>query len=121
MRLGDFTSEKQLQAHIQKFWIDDQTNMLILQAEDVLDKGHILLAKDHIDKARKIRLSQGITIKKHVAIIIHVTQGKKRLSRFSFLCAWKQLTINRLPKEPISMRYKLKSQKKRSILSCSKF
>lgn len=107
MRLGDFTSEKQLQAHIHKFWSDEYTNMLVLQADDALDRDHISLAKFHIDKARKAALEARTNVKKHVLIIIHVQQGKARFTRFTFLCGWKQLTINRLQREPIDLRYKL--------------
>ncbi|MCO5584286.1 hypothetical protein L7F22_038210 [Adiantum nelumboides] len=103
MRLGDFTSERQLQSHIQKFWCDDHSSMLILQADDALDKDHISLAKFHVDKSRKT--FQGVSnTSKHVVIIIHVQQGVARRSNFSFLCGWKQLTLHRLQKEPIAIR-----------------
>lgn len=103
MRLGDFSSQRQLQAQIQKFWSDDNASMLMLQADDALDKDHIPLAKFHVDKSR--RACQDTATGKHVVIIIHVPQGVPRLSNFSFLCGWKQLTIHRLQKEPIAIRY----------------
>ncbi|KAI5056536.1 hypothetical protein GOP47_0028354 [Adiantum capillus-veneris] len=104
LRLGDFTSEKQLQTHINKFWTDGVNNLLVLQADDVSDRDHISLAKFHIDKARKTIPGETTAIKKHVLLIIHVQQGRRRLSRFSYLCGWKQLTIDRLQKEPIQLR-----------------
>ncbi|KAI5073486.1 hypothetical protein GOP47_0011499 [Adiantum capillus-veneris] len=103
MRLGDFTSERQLQSHIQKFWCDDHSSMLILQADDALDKDHISLAKFHVDRSRKT-FQEVATTNKHVVIIVHVQQGVGRRSNFSFLCGWKQLTLHRLQKEPIAMR-----------------
>ncbi|MCO5600108.1 hypothetical protein L7F22_054216 [Adiantum nelumboides] len=104
LRLGDFTSEKQLQTHIYKFWTDKADNLLVLQADDVSDRDHISLAKFHIDKARKIVNGETTAIKKHVILILHVQQGRTRLSRFSYLCGWKQLTIDRLQKEAIPLR-----------------
>ncbi|MCO5548643.1 hypothetical protein L7F22_002102 [Adiantum nelumboides] len=104
LRLGDFTSEKQRQTHIYKFWNDKADNLLVLQADDVSDRDHIPLAKFHIDKARKIVNGETTAIKKHVILILHVQQGRTRLSRFSYLCGWKQLTIDRLQKEAIHLR-----------------
>ncbi|KAH7446603.1 hypothetical protein KP509_01G064300 [Ceratopteris richardii] len=113
MRLGDFTSEKQLQSHIQRFWCNNSSPILVLQAHDILDRDHISLAKFHVDKIRKVHPE--CTIAKHVIIIIHVQQGAPRLTNFSFLCGWKQLTLHRLQKEAIAVRYYLE-QNMREIL-----
>ncbi|KAH7279889.1 hypothetical protein KP509_37G042500 [Ceratopteris richardii] len=104
LRLADFTSEKQLKENINRFWSDTVMNLLVLQADDVSDRDHISLASFYVDKARKTMDSELAVIKKHVILIIHVQQGRIRCSRTSFLCGWKQMTINRLQREPIHLR-----------------
>lgn len=104
MRLGDFSSERELLARIQQFWKGSEANLLIVQADDVRDKSHISFAKFHLDRARVTGLTGNISIKKHMVFIIHTHHGETRRPNFNFMCGWEQLTLHQLHHEVISIR-----------------
>lgn len=104
IRLGDCSSERQLQTRIQCFWKDKCANLLLLQADDDLDRDHISLAMFLINKARATFVAENPKCTKHATIIIHKIRDHQQQSHFSFLCGWQLVTLDQLQREPFDIR-----------------
>jgi hypothetical protein len=120
-KLGEFSSERQLQLQIQQFWFG-ASNLLILQADALLDKEHIPLAKFWVDKINTESTPAAQTSssimgsgsfmkkkkkKKNVVLIIHTHRDVvQSWSGFTFLSGWQQLTLDQLQREETDLRYK---------------
>jgi hypothetical protein len=116
-KLGEFSSERQLQLQIQQFWFG-VSNLLILQADALLDKDHIPLAKFWVDKINTESTPAAQTSswsgsfmkkkkKKNVVLIIHTHRDVvQSWSGFTFLSGWQQLTLDQLQREETDLRYK---------------
>jgi hypothetical protein len=107
-KLGDFSSERQLQAQIQLF-LTGHSNLLVLQADAVMDKEHIQHAKFLVDKncadfqAQVSRPSQI----KNIILIVHTHRETESLTGFTFLSGWQQITLDQLQREETDLRYKI--------------
>jgi hypothetical protein len=118
-KLGEFSSQRQLQLQIQQFWFG-VSNLLILQADALLDKEHIPLAKFWVDKIHTELTPAAQTSssimgsgsfmnkkKKNVVLIIHTHRDVvQSWSGFTFLSGWQQLTLDQLQREETDLRYK---------------
>lgn len=107
IKLGDFTAERQLSAAIQQ-WSKSVKDILIIQADTVLDKDHLPLAKVHVERIRADLLAQaqGHTRPRHVVFILHSHRGEEETSPpFSFLSGWKLITLDQLHQENTDYRY----------------
>ncbi len=118
-KLGEFSSERQLQLQIQQFWFGT-SNLLILQADALSDKEHIPLAKFWVDKINTESTLAAQTSssimgsgsfmkkkKKNVVLIVHTHRDiVQSWSGFTFLSGWQQLTLDQLQREETDLRYK---------------
>jgi len=135
-KLGEFSSERQLQLQIQQFWFG-VSNLLILQADALLDKEHIPLAKFWVDKINTESTLAAQTSssimgsgsfmkkkkkkKKNVVLIIHTHRDVvQSWSGFTFLSGWQQLTLDQLQREETDLRYKSIAYQGMLGLICSK-
>jgi hypothetical protein len=107
LKLGDISSEHQLQVQLQNWFKNDSSDMLVLRANDVLDKDHIPLVKAHVERGRAESLQgNNGNARKHIMFIIHSHRSDKETqSKFSFLSGWQQITLDQLQKEKMDIRY----------------
>lgn len=108
-KLGDFSSERQLQLQIQRFWSGPST-VLILQADAVADKAHVAHAKFIAEKTFAESRAQMMDEKKNVVLIIHTHREVESLSGFTFLSGWRQITLDQLHREETDIRFDFQSQ-----------
>ncbi|CAG8490949.1 4682_t:CDS:10 [Ambispora gerdemannii] len=97
-KLSTFKTEAQLQNRIKHFWLESDSQLLILQCNVSVSKTRcIKLAKFIIEQLRSEYLARHQQPNKHACIILH-TQRKNEINScsFSFMCGWEQITIELL-------------------------
>ncbi|CAG8653071.1 1680_t:CDS:2, partial [Acaulospora morrowiae] len=99
-KISTFRTEIQLQNRIKHFWLDSHDQMLVLQCEvATVNSRCIRLAKFIIEQYRDefLRIRKVGTPSKHACIILHIHRGEKEnFISFSFICGWKQVTVETL-------------------------
>ena len=106
-KLGDFSSERQLQSQIQLF-LTGAKDLLVLQADAGMDREHIPHAKFLVDKNVadfQAQVHGACQMKKNILLIIHTHREVESVSGFTFLSGWKQLTLDQLVREETDVRY----------------
>ncbi|CAG8434051.1 10722_t:CDS:10 [Ambispora gerdemannii] len=98
-KLSTFKTEAQLQNRIKHFWLESDSQLLVLQCDVSTVKARcIKLAKFIIEQFRSEYLARDKQPNKHACIILH-TQRKSELINscsFNFMCGWEQITIELL-------------------------
>ena len=105
-KLGDFSSERQLQYQIQLF-LAGEMDLLVLQADAGMDREHIPHAKFLVDKNVadfQAQVHGACQMKKNILLIIHTHREVETVSGFTFLSGWKQLTLDQLVREETDVR-----------------
>ena len=109
-KLSSFKSEKNLTARLESFWVESETDMLVIQCAPNLDAQHMLLMKSIVEQQRKDFLSQvrgqERKLRKHVCIVIHMqreNQEDLHPWQFNFLSGWKQVMIDVLEEPSFSL------------------
>jgi len=106
-KLGDFTSERQLQGQIEMF-VTGKSNLLIIQADAVMDKEHIQHARFLVDKNFADYHAQVFSEPsqvKNIILIIHNHREMENPTGFTSLSGWQQITLDQLQKEETDLRY----------------
>jgi hypothetical protein len=102
LKLGTFSSERDLNTHIREFWRPSSTaTLLVIQCDFEMDAEYLQLAKFAVDQHAAEYLKGEHELEKHVCILIHAdrTAALNRRLPFNFLSGWQMATIDLLEKQ----------------------
>ncbi|PKY15764.1 hypothetical protein RhiirB3_428014 [Rhizophagus irregularis] len=107
--LSAFKTEAQFSNWVKHFWLKSTDNMLILQCDvTTVNTRCIKLAKFIIEQFRNEYMAKEDHMEqekpmKHACIILHIHRNRELTLSFNFMCGWKQITIETLPRYDTSL------------------
>ncbi|XP_064628010.1 uncharacterized protein LOC135487838 [Lineus longissimus] len=99
-KLGAIKAEKQLEAIVRNFWLDETKTMFFLQCRLNSDTSHLILARSLIENISQEKMKKHM--KKNFCIIVHVDRNDSRIqtethcSVFNYLTGWQLVTLESL-------------------------